>query len=71
MQSVLLRFILVLHISNTSEYTIKLQRGLFFLGFSGDTVVKNLSANAGVAGSLDQENPLEREMATHLSIVAW
>jgi len=38
-------------------------------------VVKNLSPNAGDASdwvqSLGQENPLEKEMATHSSILAW
>ena len=38
-------------------------------------VIKNLPANAGDAGdlvlSLGQEDPLEKEMATHSSILAW
>ena len=34
-------------------------------------MIKNLPANAGDAGSLDQENPLEKEMATQSSILAW
>ena len=38
-------------------------------------MVKNLSPNAGDARdwvqSLGQENPLEKEMATHSSILAW
>ena len=38
-------------------------------------VIKNLPANAGDAGdlvlSLGQEDPLEKEMATHSSIRAW
>ena len=46
------------------------------LGFLGDTVVKNLLTRAGGtrnAGSvsLGQEDPLEKEMATHTSILAW
>ena len=43
-------------------------------GFLGDSVVKNLLANTGDVGStpgLDQEDPLEKEMATHSSILAW
>ena len=32
---------------------------------------KNPSANANVVQSLGQENPLEKEMATHSSILAW
>ena len=35
-------------------------------------MVKNLSANAGdVGSSLGQEDHLEKEMATHSSILAW
>ena len=42
------------------------------MGFPGGTVVKNLPANIGDAVSiLGQEDPLEGEMATHSSILAW
>ena len=45
------------------------------LGFPSGSVVKNLPANAGDAretGSiLDFEDSLEKEMATHSSILAW
>ena len=42
------------------------------MGFPGDWVVKNLPASAGDAGwSLGWEDPLEEEMATHSSILAW
>ena len=35
-------------------------------------LVKNLPANAGETGSLlGREDPLEKEMATHSSILAW
>ena len=35
-------------------------------------MVKNLPANAGkVVRSLDWEDPLEEDMATHSSILAW
>ena len=41
-------------------------------GFSGASVVKNLPASAGDMGSIpDQKYPLEKEMATHSSILAW
>ena len=44
-------------------------------GFSDGSVVKNLPANAGRTGnkslSLGQEDPLEKEMATHSSFLAW
>ena len=44
----------------------------FLMGFPGDSVVKNPPVNAGVVGSIHvQEDPLEKEMATHFSILAW
>ena len=42
--------------------------------FPGCTVVKNSSANAGDTGdasSLGWEDPLEKEIATYSSILAW
>ena len=46
-----------------------------FLDFPGGTVVKNLPANAGDARDVGlipgQEDPLEKEMATHSSTLAW
>ena len=38
-------------------------------GFPGGSVVKNPPANAG--DTLGQEDPLEEDMATHSSILAW
>ena len=38
------------------------------MGFLGGSVVKNLPANAGDLGG---EDPLENEMATHTTILAW
>ena len=40
------------------------------MGYWGVSVVKNLLANAGV-WSLGWEDPLEEEMSTHFSILAW
>ena len=41
-------------------------------GIHGCSVVKNLPANAEDAGSICRsEDPLEKEMATHSSILAW
>ena len=41
-------------------------------GFPGGSAVKNLPAHAGAGGSsLGREDPLEEEMATHSSIIAW
>ena len=40
--------------------------------FPGGSVVKNPPANAGDVGSIPgQEDPLEEEMATHSSTLAW
>ena len=41
------------------------------MGFPGGSALKNSPANAGDAGwSLSWEDPLEKEMATHSSILA-
>ena len=43
-----------------------------WLGFSCGSVVKNLLAHAGGMGSISGwEDPLEKEMATHFSMLAW
>ena len=43
-----------------------------FLDFPGGSVVKNMPANKGDMGSIPgQEDPLEKEMATHSSVLAW
>ena len=42
------------------------------VGFSGGSAVKNLpSMQETQVPSLDQEDPLEKEMATHPSILDW
>ena len=42
------------------------------MGFPGGSVIKNLPAmQEKWIQSLSQENPLEKELATHLSILAW
>ena len=42
------------------------------MGFPGGSAVKNPPANEGDAVcSLGQEDALEKEMATHCSILAW
>ena len=41
-------------------------------GFPGGSVLKNLPATKEIwVQCLDQEDPLEKEMATHFSILAW
>ena len=43
-----------------------------YLGFPGGSVVKNLpSKQERQVQSLGWEDPLEKEMATHSSILAW
>ena len=42
------------------------------VGFPAGSVVKNILANAGdTCQSLHWEDSLEKEMATHFSILAW
>ena len=41
------------------------------MGFPSGSVVNNLSANAVWVRSLGWEDPLEKEMATYSSILAW
>ena len=42
------------------------------MGFPGDSVVRNLPAKQETqVCPLDWEDPLEKEMATHCSILAW
>ena len=42
------------------------------MGFPGGSVVKNLPAKQEIqAWSLGHEDPLEKEMATHSSILVW
>ena len=42
------------------------------MGFPGDSEVKESACSAGDLGSsLSREDPLEEEMATHSSILAW
>ena len=48
---------------DTNEATERSRMGL--------PLVKNLSANSEDAKAMGWENPLEKEMATHSSILAW
>ena len=42
------------------------------MGFPGGSVVKASASNAGDPGSIPgQEDPLEKEMVTHSSTLAW
>ena len=42
-----------------------------YMGFAGGSAVKNLPATETWVQSLGQEDPLEKGMATHSSILAW
>ena len=43
-----------------------------YMGFPHGSVIKKLPANAGdTVRSLGQEDPVEKEMVTHSSILAW
>ena len=48
---------------------------VYIQGFPEGSVVKNLPANAGDAGDVGLiqggEDPLEEEMTSHSSIIAW
>ena len=58
-------------VKNNPTEIYNLQQALLSGGLRGGTVVKNLSANAGPAGSiLGWEDPLEKGMATHSSTLA-
>ena len=41
------------------------------MGFSGGSVVKNPAEQEMPVQFLGQEDPLEKEMATHSSVLAW
>ena len=50
----------------------KLEEAFYIWSFPDGSAVKNLPANVGDGGwSLDQEDPLEEEMVTHSSNLAW
>ena len=50
---------------------LKRKRQPYVWGFPGVLWVKNLPANAVDVRSLIWEDPLEKEMLTHCSILAW
>ena len=54
-----------------SDTTGRLNNTECHMDFSGGSVVKNPPANAGDAGSIPGEDPLEEDMATHSSVLAW
>ena len=53
-------------------YAQVLVSSIFFMGFPGGLMVKNPPAmQVAQVPSLSWEDPLEKEMATHSSILAW
>ena len=64
--------ILILWPLKESLLTPILVKGIVNEGLPGGSVVKNLSAKQETwVRSLGREDPLEKEMATHSSILAW
>ena len=62
-------FFMMQHSDPVSSFFMRLS---IFIDFLGGSVVKNPPTNAGNTDqSLGQENPLEKEMATHSSILVW
>ena len=49
----------------------KIRCSTVFKGFPNASSAKNLPAQQKWVWSLDQEDPLEKEMATHSNILAW
>jgi len=43
----------------------------FEISFSGGLVIKSAPMQEMQVQSLDQEDPLEKEMTTHSSVLAW
>ena len=72
MDGILLKLWTVLNMWRTSliPLALDLQKFRKDLGFPGGSDGKESSCNAWVQ-SLGQENPLEKEMAMHSSILAW
>ena len=59
-------------IENVSKLLRKFKLSMIFKGFPSASVVKNLSAMQEMqVQSLDWEDPLEEEMATHSSTLVW
>ena len=80
-KEVLLRFTLYTDVSFTMNFYYMFCRSkrhhkfLRLHGLPGGSVVKNLPASGGATGVagliLGGEDPLEKDMATHSSILAW
>ena len=63
---------ILLKVSVWKPISYYLQGSLYNEDFFGGSVVKNLPASEGDTGLvLGWEDPLEKEMATHSSILVW
>ena len=63
---------LFLTLSSDERRPCYFQRSLDVNGFPAGSAVKNrLPIQEMLVPSLDQEDPLEKEMATHSNILAW
>ena len=60
-----------IYIFTTREAILQPSNSKITRGFPGGTVVKNPPGMQDMVRCLDQEDPLEEEMATHFSILAW
>ena len=72
----LLSFDLLMKLLCINTYCWYTLFNIYFIlhSFPGDSVLKNPPANSGDAGDqglLDQEDPQEKEMASHSSTLAW
>ena len=64
-------FVYVYTTCNGDVYNLHVHTHIY-MGFPGGSVVKNLPAKQEMqVRSLGQEEPLEEEMATHSSVLAW
>jgi len=59
-------------VTKKSDMTERLNKNIIFLGYSGGSVTKYPPAKQETwVRFLVQEDPLEKEMANHSSILAW
>ena len=64
-------FVYVYTTCNGDVYNLHVHTHIY-MGFPGGSVVKNLPAKQEMqVRSLGQEEPLQEEMATHSSVLAW
>ena len=63
---------MIIQSTSTAKKIVTHQRLVTFLSFAGGSDGKESTCNAGDLGSIPElGNPLEEDMATHSSILAW